>query len=183
MKNNVMMQIIDENLGIDEKGTWKVDNDSSADWCIDKIKEIQADYNRFSIVAKERISQLQMKLDKEKEKVDNEISFFESKLREYFETVDKKETKTQLSYKLPSGNLKMRKGKLDFDYDKDKLLTYAKENSLEELIKTSESFTWSEFKKKIEIQDNNIISKETGEVLEIEGLAVIEKPSEFKVEV
>lgn len=180
---NKMMDIIDENLDVEEKETWKIDTDILADWALDKVREIQADHKRFEIVAKERISQLQMQLDKDKERAANETSFFESKLREYFESVDKKETKTQLSYKLPSGVLKMKKSKLDFDYDKDKLLSYAKESELKDLIKTSESFAWAEFKKKLTVQGNSIINKETGEVLEIEGLGIIEKPSEFKVEV
>ena len=178
-----MMNIIDESLNVEEDSSWKINTDLAADWALAKIREIQVDHSRFEGVAKQRIAELQMALEKDKERAANEASFFESKLREYFESVDKKETKTQLSYKLPSGTLKMRKSKLDFDYNKDKLLDYAKENSLEDLIKTSESFTWAEFKKKIAIQGNSIINKETGEVLEIEGLGIIEKPSEFKVEI
>lgn len=179
-----MTKMIDENLGVDEeKKVFKIDSDILADWAIDKIKELESEYKRFELVGKEKISIIQANLDKEKQKMENDRSFFESKLREYFEGVEKKETKTQYSYKLPSGNLKMRKGKLDFAHDKDKLLVYAKKNNLKDLIKTSESFTWSEFKKKLDIQGNKIINVETGEVLKIEGLGIKEKPSEFKVEV
>ena len=177
------MEIIDENLNIEETEVWKVTDDLNADWCLAKIKELQVDFDRFEIVAKERIALLQNKLDKEKKATENSKSFFESKLREYFEEVDKKETKTQLSYKLPSGNLKMTKTKLDFEQDKEKLLQYAKDNNLDDLIKISESFAWAEFKKKLTIQGNSILNKETGEVLEIEGLKVKEKQSQFKVEV
>ena len=180
---NKMMEIIDESLNVQETEGFKIDSDILADWALDKIKEADLEFKRFESVAKEKISLLQIRLDKEKEQMQNNRSFFESKLREYFESVDKKETKTQLSYKLASGNLKMKKGRLDFDYKKDKLLSYARENKLEELIKVSESFAWADFKKQLEIQGNSIINKDTGEVLEIEGLGVIEKPSEFKVEV
>lgn len=183
MNENKMMQIIDENLGVEEREVFKITSDILADWALDKIREIQAEYSRFELVAKERIDQLQIKLDKEKEVMENDKSFFEAKLREYFETVDKKETKTQLSYKLPSGNLKMKRSKVDFDYNKDELLNYAKANKIEDLIKTTESFAWAEFKKKLDIQGSSIVNKETGEIVEIEGLSVIEKPSEFKVEV
>lgn len=177
------MEIIDESLDVEEKEEFKIDSDILADWALDKIKEVESEFKRFESVAKEKISLLQIKLDKEKEQMENNRSFFESKLREYFEEVDKKETKTQLSYKLPSGNLKMKKGKMDFDVDRKKLLEYAKENKLEELVKVSESFAWADFKKELAIQGNIIVKKETGEVVEIEGLSITEKPSEFKVEV
>ena len=45
--------------------------------------------------------------------------FFETKLYEYFQTVKTKETETQKSYKLPSGVLKFKKSKFDFEYDKN----------------------------------------------------------------
>lgn len=182
---NKMLELIDNNLDIseEEKEAWKVTDDLKADWCLDMIREKKAELNRFEMVVKDKISQLQMALEKEKNNIENEVSFFESKLREYFETVDIKETKTQLTYKLPSGTLKLKKSKVDFDYNKNKLLEYAKENELSEFIKVSEDFKWAEFKKKIGIQGNNIINKETGEIIEIEGLGIIEKPSQFNVEV
>ncbi|CAH2213213.1 hypothetical protein [Tepidibacter aestuarii] len=41
-----------------------------------------------------KIEQIKLVLDQERKKADNEISFFESKLREYVETLKMKETKT-----------------------------------------------------------------------------------------
>src|SRR5699024_4799890 len=121
-KNNVLLNIIDEVLEVEEeeKETWKVEDDLSADWCLDKIRETKAEYSRFEMVGKSKIQQIQEALQKEKKKADDEIEFFESKLREYFERVEDnaKETKTQKAYKLPSGTLKLKKSKVDYDYDK-----------------------------------------------------------------
>lgn len=183
-----MLDIIDDFLDIqeDEKEVWKVGDDLSADWCLDKIREAQAEYNRFEMVANAKIQQIQEALFKEKKKAESEISFFESKLREYFETVDKlaKETKTQKAYKLPSGTLKLKKSKAEFDYDKAILVVVAENyENMSEYIKIKKDFDWADFKKNLSIQGDSIINKETGEIVEIEGLKLKTKPEEFSVEV
>lgn len=174
-----MRDLINENLNIGEG--WQVTDDLKADWAIDKIKEVDAEFKRFEIVAKNKISQIQDALQVEQEKADRERSFFESKLREYFEGVKFKETKTQQSYKLPSGTLKMKKAKIDFDYDKKKLLEVAEKTQMVDYIKIKKDFDWAEFKKTLQIKGTAIIDKETGEFVEIEGLGTKEKPEEFKV--
>lgn len=183
---NLMMDLIDEFLDIqeEEKETWKVEDDLGADWCIDKIRESKAEYNRFEMVAKAKIQQIEHALRKEKEKMENEVSFFESKLREYFETVKAEETKTLKKYKLPSGELRMKKSQVTFDYDKKKLLEVAEtDGNMDDYIKVKKDFDWANFKKNLKIEGNSIINKETGEIIEIEGLAIKEKPEEFSVEV
>lgn len=181
-----MINMIDEVLDIneEEKEVWKVKNDLEADWCLDKIRESKAEYNRFEMVAKAKIQQIEAVLKKEKEKMENETSFFETKLREYFETVGTKDTKTLKKYKLPSGELKLKKSQTTFKYDKDKLAEVAdKHENMQKYIKIKKDFDWIEFKKKLEIKDNSIIDKDTGEIIEIEGLSIEEKPEEFKVEI
>lgn len=185
------LDLIDEFLDVkeEEKETWKIENDLSADWCLDKIREIQAEYNRFELVAKEKIYQLEMALTREREKMEREAGFFEFKLQEYFISIEvnAKETKTQKSYKLPSGVLKLKKATMFFDYDKNKMLEYVEENWdeawQEQYIKTVKEFKWADFKKTIEIKDNKIIDKETGKEIKIDGLGIDEKPEVFSVEV
>lgn len=179
------LKLSDMFLDIEEeqKEVWKIDNDLSADWSLDKIREAQAEHQRFEMVAKAKIKQIQEALNKSKESMEGTVGFFQGKLLEYFATIKPKETKTQMKYTLPSGNLILKKGKLDFDYDKDKLLTHAKENKMIELIKTKEEFDWAGFKKCLKINETMILNSETGEVVEIEGLTIKTKPEEFKVEV
>lgn len=171
------------NIEEEEKEEWKVTDDLTADWCLDKIREAQAEHQRFEMVAKSKIDQIQKALDKSKSNMEGQISFFQSKLAEYFSTVKAKETKTQMKYSLPSGNLILKKPKEKFDYDKEKLLVEAKKNKMRDYIKIKEDFDWAEFKKGLKIENNSIVNKETGEVIEMEGLKVITKPGEFKVEI
>lgn len=181
-----MLDLIDEVLNVqeEEKETWKVKDDLSADWCLDKVRESKAEYNRFEMVAKAKIQQIEEALRKQKEKCDSEVSFFESKLREYFETVKAEETKTLKKYKLPSGQLKMKKSQVTFDYDKKKLLEVAEaDGNMNDYIKFKKDFDWANFKKNLAIQGNSIVSKETGEIIEIEGLGIKEKPEEFSIQI
>lgn len=180
---NLLMNIIDESLNVEEKETWKVQDDLSADWCLDKIREAEAEYNRFEMVAKSKIAQVQDALQREQNRMNDTTSFFKSKLREYLENVKAKETKTQKTYSLPSGTLKLKKSKIDFDYNKDLLLEEAKKSQMTDLIKIKEEFNWSEFKKKLDINGTKIVNKETGEIVEMNGLKLTEKAEEFKVEV
>lgn len=187
---NLMLDLIDDFLNIDEeqKEVWRVKDDVAADWCLDKIIESKVAFRRFEIAANTKIAQIQHSLKKEQDRVNNEVSFFESKLREYFETVEKfaKETKTMKKYKLPSGELKLTKSKVVLEYDKTKLLDYAEQfedGEMDEYIKTTKEFKWAEFKKNLEIKDKYILNKETGEIVEIEGLKLETKQEEFIVEV
>lgn len=185
--DNLMLDLIDEALNIkeEEKETWFVKDDVSADWCIDKIIESKVALRRFEMTVNTKISQLKLNLKKEQDSINNEITFFESKLREYFEKVEDKakETKTQKTYKLPSGSLKYKKEVTTFDYNKDKLLEVAEEYDMNDYIKVKKDFDWANFKKNLSIEGNSIVNKETGEIVNIEGLGLKTKPEEFKVEV
>ena len=170
----------------EEKEGWRIDSDLSADWTIRKIKAADAELERLKKVVNDEIQQLQEFLKKEQDKRDREVSFFESKLIAYFNEISKnaKETKTQLSYKLPSGVLKMKKASKTFNYDKSKLLAVAEKNKdMGDYVKIKKDFDWAEFKKQLDIRGDKIIARETGEVIELEGLSIIEKPAVFKVEV
>ena len=173
-----------EMLNIEDHVSWTIENANTADWAIERIKEVQEEYDRMENLINMKIQQLQMKLQNEKDKLDRERGFFEGRLQDYFSKQDGlKETKTQLQLKLPSGNLKLVKAKKVFDYDKSKLLEVAEKENLTEFIKIKKDFDWAGFKKQLDIRGDKIIARETGEVIELEGLSIIEKPAIFKVEV
>ena len=182
--DNVMMNIIDENLNIqeEEKETWKVENDLSADWCLDKIREAKAEYNRFEMVANAKIEQIQAALMAQKEKMDSEVGYFEYKLREYFNGLSNiKATKTQATYNLPSGKLLLKQKGPEFIQDDVKLVKWLENNKLNQLVKIKKSPDWATLKKDVSIVNNKVVSTYTGEI--VEGVTVLERDPEFKVEV
>ena len=179
------IKLSDEFLNVQEeqKETWRVTDDLTADWCLDKIRDNKVEYDRFEMAVNAKMEQIEAKLQAEKAKMDNENSFFEAKLRQYFDTVETKDTKTLKKYSLPSGNLKLTKAKTTFACDKNKTLVDAKKKDLNDYIKQTESFQWGEFKKLLDVNGDKIVNKETGEIVELDGLSTVEKQAEFKVEV
>lgn len=175
-------RVIDEQLNINEeqKESWRVKDDLMANWVLQKMQLLEEKYKGYEDVVNESIAALEDSLNKEFDRYDNERSFFLSKLQEYFETVDAKETKTQMTYKLPSGTLKVKKEQPVIEKDDAALLQLLKKE-YPELVKVREVPDWAEFKKKLAIEGNSILNKETGEIIEADGLRVGFKPAEFDI--
>lgn len=80
---NIIENLALKHLGIDidnveQQESWKIENDSQADWALDKIREAQAEYRRFEMVVNDKISQLEAALAVEKEKMERETGFFQT---------------------------------------------------------------------------------------------------------
>ena len=100
------------------------------------------------------------------------------------DTVPKSETKTQYKVALLCGDVILKKAKKDYDKDTNKLLQWALENNLEEFVKTKQTqeFDWATFKATLEIiEDDVIINKETGEVMNMDGLGTKDVPEELVI--
>ena len=101
-------------------------------------------------------------------------------LQQYFATVEHKSTKTQESYELPSGKLRLKYPKEKFKIDDSKLLEWLKDNAMIEYIDTKISPKWGEFKKTVAVVGNKVVTEE-GQV--VEGVTVEMTEPEFVVEV
>jgi len=183
---NIIENLALQNLGVDiddeqQREVWEITDDGKADWALDKIREAQAEYKRLEIAVNNKIEQLQEALEKEKESMERETGFFQSKLAQYFETVPKKKTKTQETYKLPSGRLVKKFKNPKIVRDDEKLVEWLERSGMTDLVKIKKSADWATLKKETEVVGERVVSKHTGEV--IEGVAAIEQAPEFKVEV
>lgn len=155
-----------------------IDNDDLAEWALNKIQEADEDRKRLNGVSERKIEYYQGLIEDNNRHFENEVGFLKSKLYEYFTTVKHKETKTQESYKLPSGSLVWKKGKMDFEKDDDTLLEWVKKNR-PDMVVTKESVAWGDYKKELEILDGKVIDTSTGEV--VEGIFTKEKMGDFDV--
>jgi len=183
---NILANLALQNLGVDiedeqQREGWKIENDSQADWALDKIRETQAEYKRFEMVVNDKIQQLQEALEKEKERMENEVNFFQGKLAQYFETVPRKSTKTQETYKLPSGRLVKKYKQPKIVRDDEKLVEWLEQNGMKELVKIEKKADWATLKKETQIAGETVVSKNTGEV--IPGVTVVPQNPEFIAEV
>ncbi len=183
---NLMMDILNEALEIqeEEKEEWKIKNDEEADWWIELHQEKLAEVRRLRIQLENKIAFYQEKLDKVIKEEEAIIEIRDSKLAEYFETLDEKQmkkTKTMMKYRLPSGELVKKFRAPEFKRDNDKLTLWLENNGMKEYIEVKKQAKWGELKKKTKVVGNNVVFEDTGEI--VEGIEVIERPAEFKVEV
>lgn len=163
---------------------WKIQNDSDAEWLIDKVNEELIEKARFKESIINKIELLQEKLKKVEEEEQFIIERRNSYLIEYFESIPdkfKKKTKTQEKYRLPSGSIIKKYPKPEFKRNNDKLLNWIKANNMNEYIEVKEAPKWGKLKKTIQVVGNQVVT-EDGEI--VEGVEVVERPPvvEFKEE-
>lgn len=160
---------------------WHITDDACADWAVQKIATERAELARIKALADEQISRIMEKVQAAEKRCENGTAYLTGKLAEYFETVPQKKTKTQRSYRLLSGVLKVKIGSLTMKQDDEKLLEYLKASGNSDMIQLVEKPKWGEFKKRLEIVGGQIVDNTTGEI--VEGVEVITKPDTFHVEV
>ena len=160
---------------------WRIADDSATDWAVQKIAEERAELARIEVLAAEQIARINEKVEAARRRCENGTAFLTSKLAEFFETVPHKETKTKHSYRLLSGTLAKKLGGATMEKDDDKLLEHLRSSGNTQYIQQTEKPMWGEYKKRLEIQGELVIDKQTGEI--VDGVKVIEKPATFSVEV
>lgn len=161
---------------------WRITNDDSAEWLIDKVNEDLTESARFKLSLESKIKDLQEKLRKVEDEENDVIERRNSYLIEYFETIDhkfKKKTKTQEKYRLPSGEIIKKYPGPEFKRTDEDLVKWIKEHHLP-LVEVKETPKWGELKKLTVIAGGKVVFKDTGEI--IEGVEVIERlpVTEFK---
>ncbi len=153
------------------------------DQLVENIKELDIAIAELSELFKARTELLKQQFEEKKMGFEQKKEKQEQYLRELFEQVPQSETKTQRKVKLLNGDVVVKKAKLDFEKDTDKLLVWAQMNGRNDLINKKEvlSFKWADFKKDLVPTEDGIIYLETGELLDIEGLSTITKTEEMEI--
>lgn len=154
---------------------FKITNPQGAAWAINRMKEAEKDKAMWTDHYKNQMEMAVVACDRT---IDS-MSLF---LEEYFETLPKKETKTQFSYDgLPGAKLIRKKESKTFKREDETFLQFLKSGKREEYIKVKESPDWSAYKKIIqEGEDGTLHDLETGEI--IQGVSVEITPSRFTVQ-
>ncbi|MBO5863510.1 MAG: host-nuclease inhibitor Gam family protein [Paludibacteraceae bacterium] len=160
---------------------WRIADDDCADWAVRKIADERAELARIKELADAQIARIMDKVVAADKRCENGTRFLTSKLAEYFETVPHKQTKTKHTYRLLSGTLARKIGGTTMKQNTEKLLEYLKASGNDDMIKLTEEPKWGEFKKRLEIVGDQIIDKDTGEL--VEGVELVGKPDTFVVEI
>ena len=171
-----------------------IDNDRTADWALERILEEEADSERFIGSCRDKMAFIQAQIEQEILRYESKTAFLRSQLFAYMQNVKTRETKTQLSYRLPSGELHFKKPTLEYIRDDAAILAYC-EASAPEFVKIVKSLAWAELKKRLDkvqvdatgavVSDDALraqyvaVDTETGEF--VPGITVTEKPGIFSI--
>lgn len=167
---------------VEEGKPWEITNDNEAEWWIDKKQEELEEVERLEASIKDKIQMLEERLERVKEEKKYIEESRDTKLREYFEMLDPKqlkESKTQLKYRLPSGDLVLRKPTVEYKRDDDNLAKWLMYNGMNEYVEVRQKPKWSELKNNVVVVGDKVVIEDTGEI--VEGVTVEEKPMDFKV--
>ena len=177
-----------ENEYIEEEVEEEVDeiivDDFQAEETINKIREIEMEYERLIRVCQQQISRYQSKIESYQEQMSSKTQFYYWRLKDYFNSrEDKRKLKTQVVYQLPSGTIKLKYGGTKVDYKESELVNWLKDNGYDEFIKHTqkEGVKWTDLKEKLAFVGDSAIIGEDGII--VEGVTVKEIPDkiEFKL--
>lgn len=151
------------------------------DKLVEEVKKMQAQQNEWDEMLKLKIEEARAKVEDEKAKLQRAIDFNMAQIQTSFNQLKAKETKTQKSIKVISGQVVLKKASQKLECDKEKLLAYFKEKKLNDYIKVKEDVDWSAYKKTLAISNNNIVDNSTGETVVIEGLSIVDVAEKLEV--
>lgn len=165
-----------EEIEIEEEG-FVIDSDQKAEWALGKIAAIDEEFNRYDEVCEKQKEFYKNKSDQAKEQRDKRRGYLVSLLAQYFENVDSKATKTQATYKLPSGKL-VKKFESEVIKHDDKVLIEKLKGT--EFVEPKPSLKWAEYKKTLQVNGDEVFDASGKSV---EGVTIEIKPASFDVEI
>ena len=164
--------------GEEEHKEFVIENAQTADWAIQAIAEERKRKDYFVDCAKAEIEKLNNQIKDAESKCERATDFLTSCLGRYLEREDvpTKETKTQISIKLPAGQIIKKLPKTEYTMADGGAVTKSKDFEAfvkevkaidKNMIKTKEEVDWASFKKTLTTDDNgNVFVKDTGEYIE-----------------
>ena len=170
-------EVINEEIET-EATEFTIDTDEKAEWALKKVLAAKKEKERLTALIEAERESLDRKQEEVDKRFENDTSYMLFKLKEYFETVERKETKTQESYQLLSGKLVFKKPTQKMEQDEGTLLDWCKINA-PEYVKTKQSVEWGQIKKCMRIVGDSVIYDATGEI--VPGVSLTEVAGVFDV--
>ena len=155
---------------------FEVDNDVKAEWALQKRRAREAEMNRIVETCTGMIETYRALIKAEVDRGTAEIAVFDGMLQRYFETREHTVTKTQATYRLPTGKLKMKLAFQRMVPDTEALMS-----EYPAFVEQKPELRWGELKKRLDIAGDNVVDTETGAI--VQGVSLETVPSKFIVEV
>lgn len=179
------LNMLREELSENVQTEFVVDNDMKAEWVLRKIREAQGDCQKFVDEYKRQMEFYKQQIDILEKQTAETVAGWEARLMPYFESRKDagftKATKTQTTYKLPTGTLKLKKQDVEWEHNDELLLPWLRKNH-PELVKQGKEYSdWSGLKKLLTTNGTQVAEESTGEV--VPGVSFATRPDKFIVEV
>lgn len=149
---------------------------------VEDYKSLTEEIEKLMAIRDAKIEQAESVFNDKCIEIDKRQKRIVAELRVLAEQVPQKEAKTQSKVELLSGSVVIKKPTQTLVADKDKLIEWAKENSMNDYIdeKVVQSFKWKELKADLDIVDGQVVNKITGEIM-AEGVTIEDKPEEVVI--
>lgn len=149
---------------------------------VEDYKSLTEEIEKLMAIRDAKIEQAESVFNDKCIEIDKRQKRIVAELRVLAEQVPQKEAKTQSKVELLSGSVVIKKPTQTLVADKDKLIEWAKENSMNDYIdeKVVQSFKWKELKADLDIVDGQVVNKITGEIM-AEGITIENKPEEVVI--
>jgi phage host-nuclease inhibitor protein Gam len=158
-----------------------IENDNQAEDLITQIEESKSGMERLITVCDYEIDKYQSRKTLYQLSHEENIKNAMTMLGEYCRNKANHQTKTLISYKLPSGKLQWTKKNPKVVRDDDVLLAWMKTNSVQ-LVKMEIKPDWETLKKVLkERSDHYEYATPDGELIPVDGVTLVEQGEVFEV--
>lgn len=154
---------------MEDKKEFKVTGLESADWCFERISEIEDKRAELTAYAEQKVAKAEQKvakiekwLEEELKPLNRQLEYFKGLLVEYYAEQRAVDPKFKLS--TPGGAVTQRKTNV-LKYDEAIMMDYLKTNH-QDLVKTVEKFSKLEVKKVFKKDGDRVVDIETGEIVD-----------------
>ena len=158
-----------------EREPYEIKSDGEAEWAMRKIAEKRADTLMWK-------AHFKAQLDRITKANEDDEAFFTAALQQYFETVPRRETKTQSKYVLPCGELIRKKQQPEYVRDDSVLAPFLLANGMDGFVKMTPSTDWAELKKHCVLMPDGSVA-DGGSGLVLEGVVAENRPDKFEVKI
>lgn len=163
---------------------FKVDSDSEAEWCLEKLAEQKTEYDRLKALGEMKLRNWNDMLTRLSDVYEQNAKRLKDRLIGYYISLPdnvKNETKTQRKYKLFSGAIIEKFSHPKYKTDDKILGGWLNSNNYSQFIEMKLIPKWGEFKKKTQLNKDGIVITNDGEI--VEGVIATMTETEYEIEV